>query len=113
MIKEFEIDPQNYGIKRAPLEAIVGGSADFNASLVHDIFSNRATDAQRDIVLINSAASFVVDGKARDFQDGLEIARETIESKKAMEKLVFSDRDDSSRPTIRQSNKTGCKTIWN
>jgi anthranilate phosphoribosyltransferase len=86
-IKEFEIDPQNYGIKRAPLEAIVGGSADFNASLVHDIFSNRATDAQRDIVLINSAASFVVDGKARDFQDGLEIARETIESKKAIEKL--------------------------
>jgi anthranilate phosphoribosyltransferase len=86
-IKEFEIDPQNYGIKRAPLEAIVGGSADFNASLVHDIFLNKATDAQRDIVLINSAASFVVDGIARDFQDGLEIARETIESKKAIEKL--------------------------
>jgi len=86
-ISEFEIDPQNYGIKRASLEAIEGGSADFNASLVHDIFLNQATDAQRDIVLINSAASFVVDGKARDFQDGLEIARETIDSKKAIEKL--------------------------
>ena len=86
-IEEFEIDPQNHGIKRAPLEAIVGGSANFNASLVHDIFSNQATDAQRDIVLINSAASLIVDGKARDFQDGLEIARETIDSKKAIEKL--------------------------
>ena len=86
-VKEFEIDPQNYGIKRAPLEAIVGGTADFNASLVHDIFLNKATDAQRDIVLINSAASLIVDGKARDFQDGLEIAREAIESKKAIEKL--------------------------
>jgi len=86
-VEEFEIDPQNYGIKRAPLEAIVGGSADFNAALVLNIFSNKATDAQRDIVLINAAASLVVDGQARDFQDGLEIARDTIESKKAIEKL--------------------------
>lgn len=86
-IDEFEIDPQNHGIKRAPLEAIVGGSADFNAALVHDVFSNQATDAQRDIVLINAAASLVVDGQARDFQDGLEIARDTINSKKAIEKL--------------------------
>lgn len=86
-IKEFEIDPQVYGMKRVPLESIVGGNADFNAGLVHDIFSNQATDAQRDIVLINAAASLIVDGKARDFQDGLEIARETIKNKKAMQKL--------------------------
>jgi len=86
-IEEFEIDPQNYGIKRAPLESIVGGDANFNAGLVHDIFSNQATDSQRDIVLINAAASLVVDGKARDFQDGLEIVRDTIASKKAIEKL--------------------------
>lgn len=86
-IEEFVIDPQNYRIKRAPLEAIVGGDASFNASLVHDIFSNSASDAQRDIVLMNSAASLVVDGMARDFQDGLEIARETIASGKAKEKL--------------------------
>lgn len=86
-IEEFEIDPQNFGIKRAPLEAILGGDADFNAALVLDIFSNHASDAQRDIVLINAAASFIVDGMARDFQDGLEIARETLKNGKAMEKL--------------------------
>jgi anthranilate phosphoribosyltransferase len=86
-IEEFEIEPQNYGIKRAPLEAIVGGSADFNAALVHDIFTNQATNPQRDIVLINSAASLMVDGKARDMQEGLEIAKEMIDSKKAVEKL--------------------------
>jgi anthranilate phosphoribosyltransferase len=86
-ITEFEIDPQNYGIKKAPLEAIVGGDANFNAALVHKIFANNATEAQRDIVLINVAASLIVDGMARDFQDGLQIARETIFSKKAAEKL--------------------------
>jgi len=86
-ITEFEIDPQIYGIKRASLKSIMGGNSDFNASLVHNIFLNKATDAQRDIVLINAAASLIVDGKARDFQDGLDIARETIDSKKAIRKL--------------------------
>ncbi len=95
-VEEFEIDPQNYGIKKAPLEAIVGGSSDFNAALVHNIFTNEATDAQRDIVLINCAASLIVDGKARDFQDGLEIARETIDSKKAIKKLELIIKVSSS-----------------
>ena len=86
-IKEFEIDPQEFGIKRVPLEAIVGGDAVFNAQILHNIFNNTATDAQRDIVLINAATSLMVDGMARDIQDGLEIAREMLASKKALEKL--------------------------
>ncbi|MBL0687339.1 MAG: anthranilate phosphoribosyltransferase [Sulfurospirillum sp.] len=86
-IEEFEIDSQNYGIKKAPLSSIIGGSAKYNATLVHDIFSSKATDAQRDIVLMNTAASLMVDGKARDLQDGLEIAKEIIDSKKAIKKL--------------------------
>ena len=88
-VEEFEIDPLNYGIKRAPLEAIVGGDAQFNACIVHKIFKGEATEAQRDIVYINAAASLVVDGKARDFKDGLEIVDETIKTKKAMKKLEF------------------------
>ena len=86
-IKEFEIDPQVFGIKRVPLEAIIGGDAVFNAKILHNIFNGVATDAQRDIVLMNAAASLMVEGMARDIQDGLEIAREMIKSKKALEKL--------------------------
>ena len=88
-IEEFEIDPEKYGIKRAPLEAIIGGDADFNASIVHNIFLGKATQAQKDIVYINAAASLVVDGMARDFQDGLEIVDDAIKSKKAIEKLKY------------------------
>lgn len=86
-IKEFEIDPQAYGIKRVGIEAIIGGDAKANAKILHNIFNNRATDAQKDIVLINAAAALMVEGMARDIQDGLEIARETLLSKKALEKL--------------------------
>ena len=86
-ISSFEIDPTQFGIKRQPLSAIVGGDADENAQILHDIFENRATDAQRDIVMINAANAFIVDGKARDIQDGLAIAEEALKGGKAKAKL--------------------------
>lgn len=86
-ITEYEIDPTEFGIKRQPLSAIVGGDADENAQILHNIFNNRATEAQRDIVLINAANAFIVDGKARDIQDGLDIAREALLGGKAKDKL--------------------------
>ncbi len=86
-IQEFEIDPMAYGIKRAPLEAIVGGDARENAIILHNIFKQTSTQAQGDIVRINAAAALMVEGMARDIQEGLEIADETIQSGKAMAKL--------------------------
>ena len=86
-IDYFEIDPQVYGIKKAPFEAILGGEAPQNAQIMLDVFGNRATDAQRDIVLINAAYALIADGMARDVQEGLEIARDGLLSGKAHEKL--------------------------
>ncbi len=86
-IENYEIDPEDFGIKRQPLSSIIGGDAEENAQILHNIFENRATDAQRDIVLMNAANAFIVDGKARDIQDGLEIAREALLSSKAKMKL--------------------------
>jgi len=87
-ISEYEIDPLLYGIKRQPLSSIVGGDAAENAQILHNIFNNRATEAQRDIVMINAANAFIVDGKARDIQDGLEMANEALISGKANQKLA-------------------------
>ena len=86
-IHEFEIDPLVYGIKRAPLGAIIGGDSAQNAQILLDIFENRSSDAQRDIVLINAAAALVVEGRARDLQDGIAIAKEALLSGTARAKL--------------------------
>ncbi|MBN2781725.1 MAG: anthranilate phosphoribosyltransferase [Campylobacterales bacterium] len=86
-VEEFIIDPQIYGIKKVSLDAIMGGDAKQNAKILNDIFSNNATDAQRDIVVLNTAAALMVDGKARDMQDGIEIAKDALFSLKAKEKL--------------------------
>jgi anthranilate phosphoribosyltransferase len=86
-IEYFEIDPQILGIKKAPFEAILGGEAEQNAQIMRDIFANKATDAQRDMVLINAAYALLADGQARDVQEGLEIARDGLLSGKAARKL--------------------------
>jgi len=86
-IEYFEIDPQSLGIKKAPFEAILGGDVEKNAAIFRDVLHNRATDPQRDMVLINAAYALIADGMARDVKEALEIAREGLLSGKAAEKL--------------------------
>lgn len=87
-IRYFEIDPERAGIRKAPFEAILGGDVEANAAIFMNILNNRSTDAQRDIVLINAAYALIAEGMARDVQEGLEIARDTLRSGKAHEKLA-------------------------
>ena len=81
------IDPESFGFKRASKEAILGGNAEDNAKITRNIFENQATDAQRDIVLLNAGFALFTDGKARDIKEAFEIARMALESGKAKEHL--------------------------
>lgn len=87
-INMFEIDPQHFGISKAPFESVLGGDAGRNAEIMLNVLNNRSTDAQRDIVLINAAYALIAEGMARDVQEGLEIARDALQSGKAHEKLA-------------------------
>ncbi|MBP9565836.1 MAG: anthranilate phosphoribosyltransferase [Sulfurospirillum sp.] len=86
-IHEGEIDPQVYGFKLAPLEAIKGGESIQNAEITRSILRGDEEGAKHDIVLLNGACALMVDGKARDMQEGLEMMQYAIESKKAWDKL--------------------------
>ena len=86
-IEDFIIDPQEYGFKLSPKEEIVGGDAIVNAQITKDILFGKEKGAKLDIVLINAATALVVDGKARDIKEGIQIARDAILSGKAKDKL--------------------------
>ncbi|RUM64687.1 MAG: anthranilate phosphoribosyltransferase [Sulfurimonas sp.] len=86
-IDEFEIDPQRYGIAKVPFDAVLGGDAQKNAAILHNILNNKASDAQRDIVRLNAAAALLAEGMARDLQEGLQMASEALLSGKARAKL--------------------------
>ncbi len=75
-------DPQEYGIKLAPFSELKGADAKKNATITLDIIKGYEKGAKRDIVVVNSAFALVANGSARDIQDGLEMAKEAIGSKK-------------------------------
>jgi anthranilate phosphoribosyltransferase len=70
-----------------PLSAIRGGDAKENAKITLDLLSSKTDTPHTDIVVMNSAAALVVDGKARDFKDGIDIAKDAIFSGKSKQRL--------------------------
>ena len=71
----------------APLDELIGGNASENAGILEGILSGQIQGAKRDMAVVNAAAGFVVAGLARDMNHGIELAREQIDSGRALEKL--------------------------
>ncbi len=86
-INDFIIDPQDLGLSLANKSEILGSDANFNAGITEDILNNKVTGAKLDVVLLNTAVALVVDEKARDFKEGIEIARDAIQSGRTKAKL--------------------------
>ena len=86
-ITDIEINPEDYGIPMASKDDIIGEGPEFNAKLTRDILSKKIVGAKLDIVLLNAAAALIVDEKARDFKEGIEMAKWAIVSGAAQEKL--------------------------
>jgi anthranilate phosphoribosyltransferase len=89
-VTEHELDIEKYGFKKANFDAIKGGDVNLNAEILRNILSGEIQDSRRDIVILNTALGLVADEKARDIQDGIEIAKDSIDSQKAIKKLNFN-----------------------
>lgn len=87
IMTEGEINPEAYGFTFAPLEAIKGGDSIQNAEITRAILRGDEKGAKCDVVLLNGACALMIDGKARDMQEGIALMKEAIESKKAWDKL--------------------------
>ncbi|MFZ5644148.1 MAG: anthranilate phosphoribosyltransferase [Bacillota bacterium] len=85
-IKSFELDPADFGIRRAGIEQLRGGSPAENAAIVKSVLAGEK-GPRRDAVLLNSALALVASGFAGSIESGLTIAGESIDSGKALEKL--------------------------
>ena len=91
VIRSYTVVPEDFGLRRAPSDAIRGGDAKHNAEIIHKIFGRgmlyREHGPHRDIVLANAAAALVAAGCAPDFLDGVRLATESIDSGAARTKL--------------------------
>ena len=90
-LRKYEVTPEQFGKKPAPLDAICGGSLQDNAAVIRRIFAGTVESeeerARRDIVVINASAALVAAGVAQDFRDGAERAERAIITDAAAKKL--------------------------
>jgi anthranilate phosphoribosyltransferase len=96
-VRERTIDPVDLGIERCDPAELRGGTPEENARAIRDVLAG-ADGGRRDAVLLNAAGAIAAAGRANDLREGLEHAREAVDSGAAAERLdqlaSFSREDD-------------------
>jgi anthranilate phosphoribosyltransferase len=86
-VNEHRLDPEaELGIPRCSVDELRGGSPAENAQAIRAVFAG-ANGGRRDAILLNAAGAIAAGGHAADLREGLEVARQTIDSSAAAERL--------------------------
>ena len=97
VVRNYEVTPEEMGLSRARPDSLKGGNAKDNADLLRAILSGKR-GAQRDIVLMNTAAALTAGDKVATMGQGIALANNAIDNGTALhkvEKLVkFSQSSD-------------------
>lgn len=90
-VRRFQVRPEDFGKKPAPVEAIRGGDRTKNAELIMSLLAGgEAGDqhrARHDIVVMNASAALVAAGAAGGFREGAELAEKAVRGGAAQAKL--------------------------
>jgi anthranilate phosphoribosyltransferase len=87
---EFEVEPEEIGVKPAHIDQLKGGEPAHNAALMRDLLGG-SHGPLRDIVLLNSAASLIVAGRTGNLREGAELAAQAIDSgaaRRVLDRLI-------------------------
>ena len=85
-VRSYEVEPEEFGMRRATLQDISGGDATQNAAIIRSVLSGEKSP-RRDVVLLNAAAALVAAGRADRIAEAVPMAAESIDSGAAAGKL--------------------------
>ena len=85
-VRSYEVEPEEFGLKRASLQEISGGDAAQNAAIIRNILNGEASP-RRDVVLLNTAAALVAAHRADTIAQAISTAARSIDSGAAAGKL--------------------------
>ena len=86
LIKKYEIEPEDFGMKKHPVKELVGGDAKANAKIANSVL-NGQKGACLDAVVINAGAGIYVAKNLSSISDGIKLAFDAIKSGAAKAKL--------------------------
>jgi anthranilate phosphoribosyltransferase len=85
-VHSYEVTPEEFGLKSAPIDSLAGGDAAENARIIREVLGGEKSP-RRDVVLMNTAAALVAAGKAEHLPDAVGLAANSIDSGAASQKL--------------------------
>jgi anthranilate phosphoribosyltransferase len=85
-LREYAIGPESVGLGRAGVDELAGGDATANAAMTRGVLEGQP-GPRRDVVLFNAGAGLYASGAAADIREGVALAREAIESGRALDAL--------------------------
>jgi anthranilate phosphoribosyltransferase len=85
-VRERTIDPDELGIERCALDELAGGTPEENAAAIRRVFAGEQ-GGKRSAVLLNAAGAIAAAGRAEDLREGLELARQALDSGAAAARL--------------------------
>jgi anthranilate phosphoribosyltransferase len=85
-VRVYEVTPEEFGLKRAPIEEIAGGDAQQNAAIIRAVLDGERS-ARRDVVLLNAAAALVAAGHADRIGEAVPLAAYAIDCGHARQRL--------------------------
>jgi anthranilate phosphoribosyltransferase len=85
-IKTFDINPEDVGLPRVSPEDLRGGDAEANAAALMAVLKGQKGPF-RDVALFNAAAALIVAGAAHTLEEGLALARKSVDSGEAEGRL--------------------------
>ena len=86
-LTSFDITPEQFGFETCDLEELIGGTPQENAQITRDILSGKETGAKRNVILMNAGIAIYLGKEGITMEEGAALAKEMIDSGKALEKL--------------------------
>jgi anthranilate phosphoribosyltransferase len=86
-LQTYSVTPSELGLFEYPRETVLGGSAQENAATMRRILAGEQSGALSDMVALNSSAALYVMDRVPNLREGVELARETLQTGKALATL--------------------------
>ena len=86
-LKTYTISPKDFGYDFCDKKELEGGSVKENAEIIRNIFNLKDNGAKRKAVCMNAGAGFYIAKKVKNIKEGVQMAENLIDEKKAFEKL--------------------------
>lgn len=86
-IISYTITPEQFGLKSCELSELIGGTPKENAEITRRILTGEETGPKRDVILMNAGMSLYLGIDGITLAEGIEKAKEMIDSGKAYAKL--------------------------